>query len=111
MLPAVGQGALAIELRQGDARTSSLLAAAGHAETKIATLAERGLMSVVEGDCQTPVAAYALRQEAELWLRGMLAEPDGSRYRARELRAPWPSDEAAADAAGRELGRMLLAAS
>ena len=76
-LPAVGQGALAVEQRAGDDEVRALLAPASHQETKIAVLAERGVMRAVEGNCQTPVAAYALRQAGEIWLRALLAEPDG----------------------------------
>jgi hydroxymethylbilane synthase len=108
MLPAVGQGALGIELRADDEATARLLEPASHLETKIAVTAERGVMTAVSGNCQTPVAAYAIRDEGELWLRGMLAEPDGSRVRTRELRLAWPSSEAEAERAGRELGAMLV---
>ena len=61
-LPAVGQGALAVEQRSDDAEVRALLAPASHPETKIAVLAERGVMRAVEGNCQTPVAAYALHR-------------------------------------------------
>jgi hydroxymethylbilane synthase len=106
MLPAVGQGALAIELRAGDETTGGVLAAAHDEETGIAISAERGVMRAVEGNCQTPVAAYAERRGNELWLRGMLAEPDGSRLRSREQRSPWPRPEEA-ERLGLELGEML----
>ncbi len=71
----------------------ALLAPASHQETKIAVLAERGVMRAVEGNCQTPVAAYALREGSAIWLRALLAEPDGSNVRRDELRAPWPVSE------------------
>jgi len=108
-LPAVGQGALAVERRTADAETAALLAPISHPETKIAVLAERGVMRAVEGNCQTPVAAYALREGSEIWLRALLAEPDGSNLRRDELRAPWPTSDAEASALGEKLGRMLKA--
>jgi len=108
-LPAVGQGALAVERRAADAETAALLAPISHPETKIAVLAERGVMRAVEGNCQTPVAAYALREGSEIWLRALLAEPDGSNLRRDELRAPWPTSDAEASALGEKLGRMLKA--
>jgi hydroxymethylbilane synthase len=106
-LPAVGQGALAIEQRAGDLEVSELLAPLSHAETKIAVSAERGVLSAVEGNCQTPVAAYALRKGNEIWLRALLAEPDGSRLRRQERRAAWPDDPEGAHAFGFELGQIL----
>jgi hydroxymethylbilane synthase len=108
-LPAVGQGALAIEQRAGDAEVRALLALASHQETKIAVLAERGVMRAVEGNCQTPVAAYGVREGASIWLRALLAEPDGSNVRKDELRAPWPTSDAEASALGEQLGRSLRA--
>jgi hydroxymethylbilane synthase len=107
-LPAVGQGALAVELRAGDSAASLLLARAAHAETRLAVLAERGVLAAVSGDCQTPVAAYGIKQGSDLWLRGLLAEPDGSRVRRHELTLPWPTTDAEAEAAGRKLGRALI---
>lgn len=106
-LPAVGQGALAVEQRAGDADVSALLARVSHPETKIAVLAERGVMRAVEGNCQTPVAAYALREGSEIWLRALLAEPDGSNLRKNAVRAPWPASDAEATALGEALGRTL----
>lgn len=106
-LPAVGQGALAVEQRVGDADISALLARVSHPETKIAVLAERGVMRAVEGNCQTPVAAYAVREGSEIWLRALLAEPDGSNLRKNALRAPWPASDAEATSLGETLGRTL----
>ncbi len=109
-LPAIGQGALAIETRSEQAAVMELLAALDDAETRIAVYAERGVMLAVQGSCQIPVAAHAVRDGAELWLRGFLAEPDGSRARRDELRANWPSDAQAAHELGVKLGARLSAA-
>ena len=106
-LPAVGQGALAVEQRADDADVAALLAPASHPETKIAVLAERGVMRAVEGNCQTPVAAYAQREGSQIYLRALLADPDGSNLRKNALRAPWPSSDAEATALGETLGRSL----
>jgi len=108
-LPAVGQGALAVEQRADDEDCRTLLAAVSHPETKIAVLAERGVMRAVEGNCQTPVAAYAVREAGQIWLRALLAEPDGSNLRKNELRAPWPSSAAEATELGEKLGKTLRA--
>ncbi len=111
LLPAVGQGTLGVEQRSGDERVAALLAPLAHADTTIAAFAERGVMRAVEGSCQFPVAAYAQRDGAELRLAGFLAEPDGTRARRDELRAPWPASSAEAEAVGAELGRRLRASS
>lgn len=106
-LPAVGQGALAIEQRAGDAELAALLAPLADPATAIAAAAERGVMSAVEGSCQVPLAAYAIEHNGDLWLRALLAEPDGTRLRRRELRTAWPTSEADAWRAGLEVGREL----
>lgn len=106
-LPAIGQGALALEIRSGDTELAHLIAPLACVETGISVAAERGVMRAVEGSCQVPVAAYALRDGAELWLRGFLAEADCSLPRFDEVRAPWPTTLEAADALGSELGKRL----
>lgn len=109
-LPAVGQGALAIERRADDAEVADLLSRLSHADTAIAVAAERGVMTAVEGSCQVPVAAYGVRDGESLWLRAMLAEPDGTRARFREVRVPWPEAESAAFEYGSRLGSELRGA-
>lgn len=108
-LPAIGQGALGIECRGDDTRVIQLLGALSDPETSRAVSAERGVMKAVEGSCQLPVAAHAVRDAGMLWLRAMLAEEDGSRVRFRELRAAWPESDVAAFAVGEALGRELRA--
>lgn len=106
-LPAVGQGALAIEHRKTDQELGELLSALVHPETEICVAAERGVMTAIEGDCKTPVAAYAERSGEALWLRALLAAPDGGRVVRREVRLPWITDQAEATRAGLLLGREL----
>jgi hydroxymethylbilane synthase len=106
-LPAVGQGALGIECRTDDASTREVLLAMHDPVTATCVAAERGVLIALEGDCKTPIAAYAERVDAELHLRAFVAEPDGSRRRAGERTVPWPAREADADALGRELGHAL----
>jgi hydroxymethylbilane synthase len=108
-LPAVGQGSLAIEQRADDTQLREMLALLSHSDTKIAVLAERGVLRAVEGNCQTPVAAYAARQGEEMWLRALLADPDGSHLRRAETRVPWPATEAESAAVGENLGKKLRA--
>lgn len=109
-LPAVGQGALAIECRAGDREIQRLLERVHDAESAAGAHAERGLLAAVEGSCKIPVAAYAQRVGEELWLRGFLAELDGSRCRRGERRVAWPSDEQQARRVGLDLGQELRGA-
>ena len=106
-LPAVGQGALGIECRAGDEETLAVLARMRHPETSICVAAERAVMTAVEGSCRLPVAAYALREGDTLYLRGLLADPDGTNLRSGERRAPFPADEREAALLGRDLGEEL----
>lgn len=106
-LPAIGQGALGIECREADGDTRRLLERLGDADTFVAVAAERGVMTAVEGSCQMPVAAYAVREGSDIFLRAMLAENDGSRARFREVRAAWPESAARATELGVRLGREL----
>lgn len=109
-LPAVGQGALGIEIRSGDEAILSLVSELEDIETAIATAAERGVMIAVEGSCQVPVAAHAEHLGNELRLRALLAEPDGSNVRREELRCPWPETLQRAQEVGTLVGRALRAA-
>ncbi|CAN5682199.1 hydroxymethylbilane synthase [soil metagenome] len=106
-LPAVGQGALGIEARTGDTRVLALLAAVHHLPTAIAVAAERGVLRALEGDCKTPIGAYAVEDHGELWLRAFVSEPDGSRHRKAEARVPWPTTEAEAERFGTKMGHSL----
>ena len=106
-LPAVGQGALGIEIRAEDEGILSLVAELEDMETAIATACERGVLVAVDGSCQVPVAAYAEHVGDDLWLRALLAEPDGSNLRREELRCPWPETLQRAQEAGAAVGRAL----
>lgn len=109
-LPAVGQGALAIEMRPGEPEVAACFASLRHHATEIRVAAERGVMAAVDGSCQVPVAAFALQEGDVLWLRGFLAEPDGSRPRFIEGWSPWPQDLDAARKVGEALGAKLKVA-
>jgi hydroxymethylbilane synthase len=106
-LPAVGQGALGIEIRSSDEGILNLVADLEDMETAIATASERGVLVAVDGSCQMPVAAHAEHVGSELWLRALLAEPDGSHLRREELRCPWPETLQRAQEAGAAVGRAL----
>jgi hydroxymethylbilane synthase len=78
MCPAVGQGALAIEVRRGDQRTKTLLAFLNDADTHAAIACERALLGSLGGGCQVPIGAYAKKRAGRLFLRAMVGRPDGS---------------------------------
>jgi hydroxymethylbilane synthase len=78
MLPAVAQGAIGIECREGDSRILSLLAAIHDEETAIRISAERAVQKVLEGSCRTPIAAYAELAGDSLHLRALIATTDGA---------------------------------
>lgn len=77
-LPAVGQGAIAIETRIGDVPTRDAIAAINDAATLTAVEAERAFLAVLDGSCRTPIAGHARIENGELLFRGLIAKPDGS---------------------------------
>lgn len=106
-LPAVGQGALGIEIRAEDEGMLNLVAELEDMETAIGTASERGVLAAVDGSCQVPVAAHAEHVGDELWLRALLADPDGSNLRREELRCAWPETLQRAQEVGAAVGRRL----
>ncbi|MZR62660.1 hydroxymethylbilane synthase [Alcanivorax sp. DP30] len=86
-LPAVGQGAVGIECREGDDRTIELLSPLSDADTWDRVVAERAMNRRLEGGCQVPIAGFALLEGNELWMRALVAEEDGSRVLHAEGRA------------------------
>ena len=109
MVPAIGQGALGLEAREGETFVIEALRTTHHPETAIAVATERGILLAVEGSCQIPVAAYASRVGDRLRIIAMLADLDGTRVRLREEDCPYPSGEDEGRAIGIDLGRRLLA--
>jgi len=79
MLPAPGQGALAVQCRLTDNDTLQLLKAVDHASTRLAVSAERAFLSALGGGCALPVGAMAEVEGGEIRLQGVVASPDGSR--------------------------------
>jgi hydroxymethylbilane synthase len=105
MLPAVAQGALALEARAGDAPTLARLAVLEHPETRQRVEAERALLRKLEGGCQVPIAAHATVAGGQLTLRALVASVDGAMVIRGERSAP----VAQAHAVGEALGNELLA--
>jgi hydroxymethylbilane synthase len=77
-LPAVGQGAIAIEARADDARKRALLAKIDHADTSVALGCERAFLAELDGSCRTPIAGHAVLDGEAMTFRGMILRPDGS---------------------------------
>ncbi|MBV2121310.1 MAG: hydroxymethylbilane synthase [Candidatus Thiodiazotropha sp. (ex Ctena orbiculata)] len=78
-LPAIGQGAVGIECRVDDRRVNELIAPLHHQETATCVMAERAMNQRLNGGCQVPIAGYAMLESGNLWLRGLVGEPDGSK--------------------------------
>ncbi len=79
MCPAVGQGALGIEIRSGDAQTGAHLEFLNDAAARAATTCERALLNQLGGGCQVPIGAYAEMKDGVLHLTAVVARPDGSK--------------------------------
>jgi uroporphyrinogen-III synthase len=88
MLPAVAQGTLAIEMREGDAQVLALLKPVDHSETHAALIAERAFLRVFGAGCQAPIAAHARIAGGMLHLRGAVGLPDGSVFAQGEVEGP-----------------------
>ena len=93
-LPAIGQGAIGIETRSDDEAVKALLAPLADEDTTRRVLAERAMNETLQGGCQVPIAGYALIEGDELYLRGLVGEPDGSRVLRAEMRGPVSDPEA-----------------
>ncbi|MBK5101220.1 MAG: hydroxymethylbilane synthase [Desulfobacteraceae bacterium] len=78
ILPAIGQGALGLELRRDDEETLDLLEFLNHEPTQKTVTCERAFLKELEGGCQVPIAGFARIDEKSLHLRGLVAELDGS---------------------------------
>jgi hydroxymethylbilane synthase len=88
MLPAVGQGAIAIETRSDDEFAVEATRRLDHRETRVACLAERAFLRGLGGGCQLPIAAHARIEDDSLKLDGLVARPDGSKRLQDSLTGP-----------------------
>ena len=77
-LPAIGQGAIGIECRIDDVEINAMLTALHDAETGLCVVAERAMNARLNGGCQVPIAGFALLQGEQLFMRGLVGNPDGS---------------------------------
>ena len=102
MCPAVGQGALAIEIRSDDSAARDILAFLDDAYTRVAIECERALLGALGGGCQVPIGAYAQKIGDGLNLNAMVGRPDGSLILREQASGRDPQ------ALGRETAQTLL---
>ena len=104
-LPAIGQGALGIETRVDDEEMNALIAPLHCDQTAIVLRAERALNKRLSGGCQVPIAGYAMLDDDNVWLRGLVGQPDGTNTVTAEVRGK----AADAEKLGIQVAEMLLA--
>lgn len=104
MLPAVAQGAIGIERRADDVRAALLLAPLQDVPTSNRLMAERAFLAALDGSCETPIAALAILNGSEVWLRGQILKTDGSVAYSGERRG----QIAQGAVMGRDLAQELL---
>lgn len=104
MLPAPGQGIIAIECREDDVETMGILRAINHRETEYQAISERAFLLRLGGDCNVPVGCYALLSMDSINLRGIISSPDGKVIIKKE--ANGPVDEALE--LGGQLAELIL---
>ncbi|MEE8553700.1 MAG: hydroxymethylbilane synthase [Desulfobacterales bacterium] len=93
MLPAVGQGALCIEIRQNDPEIEPIIAALNHQETWTVVMGERAFLNRLEGGCQVPIAAHGKLEKNTFTLCGLVAAVDGTTIIKETLSGPEDSSE------------------
>jgi hydroxymethylbilane synthase len=105
ILPAIGQGALCIEIRNDDPVIEHLVEALDHGPTRTVVKGERAFLNRLEGGCQIPIAGHGKISQAQFILTGLIAEVDGSRMIKAQMSGPADATEAI----GIELAEELLA--
>jgi hydroxymethylbilane synthase len=103
MVPAPGQGALAVQARVGDDRTREVVKQLDHPRSRVAYEAERALVVRLGGDCSLPLGAYAEKREGGVRLLAVVVRPDGSDLVWAQVEAPTPEQ------AAEEVAETLLA--
>ena len=103
-LPAVGQGAIAIQSRLKDQQAAEILEKLDDAETRTVIIAERALMAALGGGCSVPLGAWARMERGELVLEAMLCSVDGAHYVRQKATAPAEQ----ATELGQRMAQMLM---
>jgi hydroxymethylbilane synthase len=93
MLPAVGQGAIAVQTRMSDVHLEPVLNYINDSDTRSCVSAERAFLRLLDSGCQFPVAAYACIEENDIYLRGLIASTDGRQVLKDSLRGPVNNSE------------------
>jgi len=104
MLPAIGQGALGLETRSDDAKARTGLAPLDHAATHAGVLAERAMLTALEGGCLAPIAAWGRMEGKALELSGRVLSADG----ATKIEATQTATAAEAEELGGRVARRLI---
>lgn len=105
-MPAVGQGAIAVECRLRDSEAGDLLGPLDDAETRAAIIAERALLSALHGGCQVPMGAWARLERGELVMEACVCSVEGGQ--CVKQRAAAPPDQASQ--LGEHMARLLIEA-
>jgi hydroxymethylbilane synthase len=105
-LPAVGQGAIAIESRVSDTATNEFLEKLNDMETRTAIIAERALLSAMHGGCQVPLGAWARLERGELVMDAVVCSVDGTEY-VRQKATGRPEE---ASQLGERMAQLLIEA-
>jgi hydroxymethylbilane synthase len=102
LCPAAGQGALGIEIREGDTRMRELLAFLDDKDARATTTCERALLNQLGGGCQVPIGAFAEVKGGKILLHGLVARPDGTTVLRETMEGTDPV------ALGEKVGKILL---
>jgi hydroxymethylbilane synthase len=103
-IPAVGQGALAIEIKAGRDDIAALLAPLNHAETEACVVAERAMSRALSGSCTVPLGAFATVTNGAITMTGFVASVDGKRMVKAEVKG----DAKQAEGLGKQLAEKLI---
>jgi hydroxymethylbilane synthase len=104
MLPAVGQGALGLEIRAAELELKTILDKVNHQATYLEIMAERSFLRALGGGCQLPIAAYCKLEGDKLTLEGLVAAPQGTTV----IREKMQGSAAAAEDLGKKLAEIIL---
>ena len=103
-MPAVGQGAIGVECRASDNDTSEILDKLNHLETRNAIIAERTMLSLLQGGCQVPVGAWARVDRDELVMEACVCSVDGKQYVKQRVAGPPDQPRSL----GEQMARLLI---
>lgn len=104
MLPAVGQGALAVEIRKDDENIIDLIKPLEHEPSRLATVAERAFLKELEGGCQVPIGAWGILKQGRLQFEGMVSSLDGK----KQFRDKIEGSANESEQLGRQLAMSLI---